>query len=163
MYRISFIYKDHPQKADTGPAGWKATAFVPLHATVIFDMLGFQGAIPPIPIKVRVASFIGDNEIKTQTLCGFYRLPAEKLPIGSDQDMLSTARKMRLNLHDKVGGLFAADRFTFTKLSQKVFPRQLDETKHRSVPFLASALGIVPLTTSLRFPVKRLDRCIDVD
>ena len=147
--------------------GYKTARSLPtdglIDAAVIRNILALPRTTPTRRIEGRVASFVGDNEVIAAANCGLDTFPALELPIGPQQDLLDTDRQLKFGLKDKGGGLLTANRFAFSKLSDKAFPGLLNEAQHRPVALLATVFGVVTFTAALLIAVDCLHGGVDID
>jgi len=134
-----------------------------IDAAIILNILSFPWPIPTTWIKGRVAPFVGDDEVIAATYCGLNTFPALELSIGPQQDIANTAGQLGFGLENKGSVLFAAERFAFSKLSDKTFSGLFNETKYWPVSFLAPMFGVVTFAAALLVAVQRLDCGVDID
>ena len=76
---------------------------------------------------------------------------------------MDTTGQICSGLEDKSRGLFAAECFAFSKLSDKALPGLLNEAQHRPVPFFATILGVVTFTATLLMTVQGFNGSVDID
>ena len=134
-----------------------------IKAAVEFDRFALPGTIPAVGVKDRVASPVGDDEIKAGVHSGLDAVPGHKFTVGPNQHLLDTAGQMVGDIGNKGGGFLARNGGAFAQFADQILMGLFDKTQNRPKTQLAAVLGVVTLASALLVAVNCFDGGVDVD
>jgi hypothetical protein len=101
-----------------------------VNTAVVLKRLSLMGPIPAMRFKWRIASFVGDNEIKTGLEAFIDAWTVLKFSIGANQYLLDARWQAASYSGNKRCGLFTADGLSLAKPAQQVLAGLLDKTQY---------------------------------
>lgn len=121
-----------------------------------------MGPIPAMRFKWRIASFVGDNKIKSGFEAFIDAWPALKFSIGANQYLLDARWQAASYSGNERCGLFTADGLSLAKPAQQILAGLLDKTQYWPISHFTAVFGVVAFSRTLLMTENSLHGRVDV-